>query len=156
MIQSALKLVDVSANPERFFKELPSAWKNEAREIWPKVSSNSQIFILVEGGEFRGGGIVSLAVFPDMTVYETKALSWYAKKFYYVGFLYVPAQFRSNGYGSIWLNEIRNAVPAKGFWLSIEKIGLLKFYARSGFHLEQIIGKGKATEWLLVSPREDW
>lgn len=156
MIQSALKLVEVTANPERFFKELPSDWKVEARQIWPQVSPDSQIFILLEGGEFRGGGIVSLAVFPDMTAYATQALSWYAKKYYYIGFLFVPAHFRSNGYGSIWLREIRKAVPAKGFWLSIEKIGLLNFYTRTGFHLDQIVGKGKATEWLLVSPREDW
>ena len=156
MIQSALKLLDVTASPDRFFKELPPNWKREALKVWPTVCEDSRIFILLEGGEFRAGGIVSLAEFPDMTAYATQAQSWYTKNYYYIGFLFVPVRFRSHGYGSIWLNEIRTAVPAKGFWLSIEKIGLLKFYARSGFHLEQIIGKGKDTEWLLVSPREDW
>lgn len=156
MLQSALKLVEVTANPDRFFRELPPAWKREAREVWPKVNAGTRIFILMEGDEFRGGGMLSLAVFPNMTAYATKASAWYAKSYYYIGFLFVPARFRSNGYGSIWLHEIRNVVPAKGFWLSIEKIRLLKFYARAGFHLEHIVGKGTETEWLLVSPREDW
>ena len=156
MIQSALKLVDCTAEPERFFSKLPAGWKREAREVWPQVAAESQIFILQEGASFRGGGIVSRALFPDMKAFEEDARQWYARNYYYIGFLYVPVEFRSHGYGSVWLKEIRKAVPARGFWLSIEKIGLLKFYARTGFHLERIVREGEHIEWLLVSPREDW
>jgi len=156
MIQSALKLVDCTEDPERFFRKLPAAWKREAREVWPQVAAESRIFILQEGASFRGGGMVSRALFPDMQAFEEDARHWYALNYYYIGFLYVPAEFRSHGYGSVWLREIRKALPARGFWLSIEKIGLLKFYARSGFHLERIVREGEHTEWLLVSPREDW
>lgn len=156
MTRSALKLVDSTQEPERLFRELPPDWRKEARAVWPQVAGDSRIFILVEGTAFRGGGIVSRALFPDMKAFEVDARRWYAQNYYYIGFLYVPAEYRSHGYGSIWLQEIRTAVPARGFWLSIEKIGLLKFYARSGFHLERIVHEGGHTEWLLVSPREDW
>lgn len=156
MIQSALKLVDCTAEPERFFSKLPAGWKREARQAWPQVAAESRILILQEGTSFRGGGIVSQALFPDMQAFEEDARRWYDRNYHYIGFLYVPTEFRSHGYGSIWLKEIRKAVPARGFWLSIEKIGLLKFYARSGFHLERIVRQGEHTEWLLVSPKEDW
>ena len=156
MIQSALKLVDCTGDPERFFSKLPSDWEQEAREAWPQVAADSRIFVLQEGSSFRGGGIVSRAIFPDMQAFEDDARQWYARNYYYIGFLYVPTEYRSHGYGSVWLKEIRKAVPARGFWLSIEKIGLLKFYAHSGFQLERIVRQGEHIEWLLVSPREDW
>lgn len=156
MNQRAIKLVDVTANPNRLFQHLPSSWKKEALKIWPEISEGSKILILENEGAFAGGGIVSNVLFPDMARYEEKARFWYAKQYYYIGFLYVPAKLRSHGYGSIWLREIRNAVPAKGFWLSIEKIGLLKFYVKSGYHLEHIIHTEQDKEWLLVSPKEDW
>ncbi|MFM1877584.1 MAG: hypothetical protein RLZZ241_450 [Bacteroidota bacterium] len=156
MNQHTLKLVDVTENPERLFGHLPASWKKEAQKIWPEISSGSRILVLQEGEVFKGGGIVSNAIFPDMTAYEELARHWYAKKYYYIGFLFVPAKFRAHGYGSIWLREIRTVVSAKGFWLSIEKIALLKFYVRSGFHLEQIIHIENGKEWLLVSPKEDW
>lgn len=156
MLQSALKLVNFTENPDNFFRRLPAAWAKEARSIWPKIADDSYVFVLQEGDSFRGGGIVSTAVFPDMEDYRDRATEWYSRKYYYIGYLYVPSKFRSHGYGSIWLREIRNAVPARGFWLSIEKIGLLRFYAQSGFHLQQIVRRGKDTEWILVSPREDW
>jgi GNAT superfamily N-acetyltransferase len=156
MIQSALKLVDCTGDPQKFFGKLPSDWKQEARDVWPQVAADSQIFILQEGSSFRGGGIVSRAIFPDMQAFEEDARHWYARNYYYIAFLFVPTEYQSHGYGSVWLKEIRKAVPARGFWLSIEKIGLLKFYARSGFQLERIVRQGEHTEWLLVSPREDW
>ncbi len=156
MIRSALKLVDSTKEPEKLFRELPPAWRKEARAVWPQVAGASRVFILEEGDSFRGGGIVSQALFPDMKAFEEDARKWYDQNYYYIGFLYVPAKFRSHGYGSVWLQQIRTALPARGFWLSIEKIGLLKFYARLGFHLERIVREGGHTEWLLVSPREDW
>lgn len=156
MLQSALKLVNYTEDPEYFFRRLPASWAKEARLIWPDISADSYILVLQEGESFRGGGIVSKAIFPDMQQYRDRATEWYSRQYFYIGYLFVPSKFRSHGYGSIWLREIRKAVPARGFWLSIEKIGLLRFYNQSGFHLEQIVHKGKNTEWLLVSPREDW
>ncbi len=155
-MRSTLKLVDRTKDPERFFKELPATWRKEIRAVWPQVADASRVFTLEEGDSFRGGGILSQALFPDMKPYEADAQKWYDQHYYYIGFLYVPTKFRSHGYGSIWLQKVRTAVPARGFWLSIEKIGLLKFYARLGFHLERIVREGGRTEWLLVSPREDW
>lgn len=150
------QLTDWTDRPERFFRELPPDWRAEIEPLWPQIAPESRILVFAEKGVFKGGGILSRAIFPDMAPIATRARQLYDRQYWYVGFLFVSPGFRSEGLGSRWLEAVRTAVPARGFWLVIEKLGLLQFYARSGFHVEHITQQGGRREWLLVAQREDW
>jgi hypothetical protein len=93
MLQSALKLVNYTEDPEYFFRRLPASWAKEARLIWPDISADSYILVLQEGESFRGGGIVSKAIFPDMQQYRDRATEWYSRQYFYIGYLFVPSSF---------------------------------------------------------------
>lgn len=150
------KLSDWSRNPELFLRELPAEWAGELRAAWPEVAAESRILASSDKTAFHCGGVVSRSLFPDMAPYASEALEYFRKNYWYIGFLYVNPDLRSEGLGSRWLESVRTEVPARGFWLVIEKIGLLKFYARHGFRVVRVIHNGPRREWLLEAGREDW
>ncbi|MBC2839701.1 N-acetyltransferase [Robiginitalea sp. SC105] len=152
----ALTLTDWTGSPEKFFRELPDDWSGDLRAMWPEIADGSRILVSADKSGFRCGGIVSRALFPDMAGYASQAQAFYRKQYWYIGYLYVHPDYRSDGLGTRWLEAVRKEVPARGFWLVIEKIGLLKFYTRSGFHVHEILHDGKRREWLLAGAREDW
>lgn len=151
-----LQLTDWTHTPERFFRELPDDWAEGLRNAWPDIAGESRLLVNAENRRFTCGGIVSRAIFPDMGPYEDRARELYNRQYWYIGYLFVHPKHRSEGLGTRWMEAVQTEVPARGFWLVIEKIGLLKFYARSGFHVDRILHIGEDREWLLIVGREEW
>ncbi|MDG1572176.1 GNAT family N-acetyltransferase [Robiginitalea sp. M366] len=147
---------DWSATPERFFDALPEDWAVEAREIWPKLGPESRILVYAPKAAFKAGGILTQSLLPEMETYGETARGYYRRGFWYVGFLYVHPKARGQGLGGQWLEQAWQAVPARGLWLGIETLGLLKFYTQSGFHLDHILHVGTEREWLLSRSRDGW
>ncbi len=151
-----LQLTDWTKTPERFFRELPDDWTDGLQAAWPEIAGESLILVSADKQGFHCGGVVSRAVFPDMGPYSDRARELYDRQYWYIGYLFVHPDYRSEGLGTRWMEAARTRVAARGLWLVIEKIGLLKFYARSGFHVDRILHIGDDREWLLIVGREDW
>ena len=153
MATHSYKAENWTSNPERFFRELPEDWVADARSLWPRMAAESQIWVLTRNGKFRAGGVLTRAMLPEMERYRSVAEGYYKRNYWYVGFLFVDPKSRGEGLGSRWLEAAWDWVPARGIWLTIETIDLLKFYTRNGFQLDQILHNGEAREWLLARPR---
>lgn len=134
-----------------FFKVLPTSWRYDLMAFWPNYGNDSEIFVIQENCNCLGGGIVFSRLPPDSSPWSAHAPHWFDLGYYYLGYIWVLPQRRGEGLGSFWLQQINSQFSASGFWLTVEKVELIKFYEQQGFALTEKLLVGDKAEWLMVN-----
>lgn len=145
-----LSLVERTEEPLPYFEILPADWREEIEPHWKALKEYTRIFTLEGNGMVYGGGLLFNQVSPDTEAYRGEAQLWFDKGYWYIGFLFVPEEFRNLKLGSLWLARILGYFPQQKFWLTVEEENLIKFYEKNGFKLEKSIELPGIKEWLLI------
>lgn len=144
-----LRLVERTEEPLPYFEVLPADWREEIEPHWNTLKEYTRIFTLEAEGKAYGGGLIFKRVSPDTEAYREEAQHWFDKGHWYIGFLFIPEQFRNLKLGSLWLARIFGHFPKQKFWLTVDEETLVKFYEKNGFKLEKTIELQGVKEWLL-------
>ena len=128
-----MEIENYTAKAHLFFDMLPKDWQDTIVPFWEGLKATTQLFVLVENDAILAGGLMFSKCPPDMMYYENEAKEWFNKDYLYLGFIYVEEKQRNRNLGSLWLDNIKNLRPNRGFWLAIEDENLHKFYDRNGF-----------------------
>jgi GNAT superfamily N-acetyltransferase len=143
--------VDLTSQPNHFFKILPEDWRVEIAPEWPQyVATGSRVFGVKDNDKVVAGGVVFTTVSPDTKGYATIAESWFDKGYTYFGFLFVSPDYRGKGLGKYWIEQLRSSMPNQSFWLAIEDEDLLKFYEPFGFKVVEKVDNDGVEEWILT------
>jgi GNAT superfamily N-acetyltransferase len=125
-----------------FFEILPVDWQEGIVPYWENYKKTTTIYVLEENNQIRAGGLVFSECPPDMEFYKNEALEWFEKGYLYLGFLWVPQQFRNQNLGSLWLNSLKEQNENQKYWLTIEEDNLRYFYEKNNFiYCETIINE---------------
>ncbi|MEZ4857669.1 MAG: GNAT family N-acetyltransferase [Flavobacteriaceae bacterium] len=136
--------------PNRFFKILPTDWKESLIPIWNDVKNEAQVYVLEENKELLAGGIVFKAMIPEMETYQTEAMHWFSKNYAYIGYVWVPIEKRHQQYGTRWLEKLFSLNPNQHYWLTTEEKQLRQFYEKSGFRYKKTIKNEYLEEDLFI------
>jgi len=139
-----------TSDHQQFFSLLPEDWRSEISENWNSFADKASIYLLRDQGQIKAGGIVFSICPPDMYYDKKEAQKWFDSGYLYIGFLWVPEEFRGNNLGSAWIQALKEAFPTQKFWLSIEEEKLRYFYVKNGFQLVKSLQNGPNKEWLLT------
>tara|TARA_R110002051_G_scaffold161300_3_gene232910 strand:+ start:307 stop:765 length:459 start_codon:yes stop_codon:yes gene_type:complete len=146
-----MKFEEINPRHKEFFRMLPQDWEEIIGVIWDKVKATSTIYAIVEEGSIIAGGIVFTEKLPEMTQFELKKGQPYFDLGYgYIGFLWVAENRRNEQLGSKWLSLLKQQDQKQGFWLTIEEVGLKKFYEKNGFKTIAESEDKENIEWLCV------
>lgn len=140
---------EISATSELFFELLPDDWRSEVAPVWPQLCASTQIYGVFEQTQIIAGGIVFAEVSPDMQYAASYARQWHQQGYKYIGFVWVHPLFRGLKIGSFWLRQLFVNQPRQKFWLTVEEHGLIDFYQKNGFTLQQALQNADTTEWVL-------
>ena len=141
---------DYTKKARSFFAFLPPDWRAEIVPHWSAIRSSVAVYVLAEEGEILAGGMVFSSVSPDTRAYRTRAMRLFGRGCLYIGYLYVASDRRGRGLGSRWLKELFRTHPGQSYWLSVEEEGLVDYYARAGFQLQETVDLPTGREWILV------
>jgi len=134
-----------------FFRILPEEWQKVIAPVWGDYKDHAFIYVLKNAKEIMAGGIVFKGEPPNMTFFEMeKGEIYVALGYYYIGFLFVDPNYRSQSMGSKWLEEIKNKYPDRSYWLTIEEEGLRSFYEKNGFKCVAESQDPSPAEWMFV------
>jgi ribosomal protein S18 acetylase RimI-like enzyme len=139
-----------TSDHEQFFSLLPEDWRSGISDSWNSFANRASIYLLRDQDQIKAGGIVFSVCPPDMYYDKKEAQKWLDSGYLYIGFLWVPEEFRGHNFGSIWLQSLKEAHPSQKFWLSIEEENLRFFYIKNGFQLVKSLQNGPNKEWLLT------
>ncbi|MFD1316237.1 GNAT family N-acetyltransferase [Namhaeicola litoreus] len=132
-------LKEISHHPNRFFEILPKDWQESIIPYWQELKEDAKIYIIEDDQEILVGGMVFSSMIPEMNKYAEEALSWYAKDYLYIGYLWVSEKNRGKNWGSRWLEELRTLDKNQKYWLTIEEEGLKGFYLKNNFkHIKRL------------------
>lgn len=143
------RLVDLSSEPERFFRLLPPDWQDGIVPYWESYESRALIFGLEIKGKVAGGGIVFHELTDETIVYGAIAEAYYQQHFCYIGYLWINPEYRGLGLGSRWLSDVHNLLPNRSFWLTVDDPLLQAFYERNGYKTVQVFATANGTDWIL-------
>ena len=138
-----------TSDPQQFFSLLPEDWRSEISRWWNSFADKASIYLLNDKEGIKAGGIVFSICPPDMYYDKREAQKWFDSGHLYIGFLWVPEEFRGQNFGSIWIQSLKEAFPSQKFWLTIEEENLRFFYVKNGFRLVKTLQNGSQKEWLL-------
>lgn len=118
---------------DTFFDLLPPDWQANIFPFWETYKRSTKCYVLLEDDKPIVGGLVFSECPPDMLYAMEEATEWFQKGYLYLGFIYVLEDKRGQNFGSLWLSNLKNALPDQKYWLTIEDIGLHGFYSKNGF-----------------------
>lgn len=147
-----VQLLSFSKPPEEWVAELPKDWKVALRDIYRLQAHQVECIILAEGGHWRAAGLVCKGLPHDLEKYGDALSDQNTPDHRYIGFLWTFLECRQQGWGSVWLEKVKERFPGKALWLTIEDRALLPFYGRNGFREVLQLGQGEEKEWVLDCP----
>lgn len=150
MTNYPLQLLSFAHPPREWVAELPKDWQKALTEMYQNQAQDLECLILAEGGHWRAAGIICRMLPWDMETYRKQLGKYMSSGHLYIGFLWTFLGARQQGWGSQWLQKVKQYYPSQGLWLTVEEATLIPFYERNGFHEEQCLGQGTAKEWVLV------
>lgn len=143
-----LTFKEISA--KTFFPILPVIWQENIVPFWEEYKQSAKIYGLFEGAALMAGGIVFSTCSPDMRYNPVEAQTWLDQGYLYIGFLWVPEEYRGKRLGSAWLKLLIQDFPEQKYWLTVEEEELIQFYQKNHFKLIKSLKNGEDTDWLLV------
>ena len=148
------EIVDISDEPHLFFDILPEDWKSEISSNWNEFAPVVKVIGIRLKGQIIGGGLVFSDYTSETDSYPLVAQHYFNNNFLYIGYLWVAPDFRRQNQGDYWLNKVFCMFSDHPFWLSIEEVGLSKFYLRNQFTLEREMMFDGKTDWIYVRKPE--
>ena len=141
---------DISDSAEKFINILPEDWQAQLHTIPKAIIKSSKTFILESDTGILAGGLIFSKILPEMAGYRDEAVHWYTSNYLYIGYLWVPKEYRNLKMGSKWLSELKSRYPEQKFWLTIEDYNLKFFYEKNQFRFIKKLDIEKSDEWLMV------
>lgn len=142
-------LVDLTSDPERFFRLLPADWREGIVPYWESYGSHALIYGLEVNGELAGGGIVFHEATDETIAYGHIADQYYQQHFCYIGYLWIHPEYRGLGLGSSWLSNVHNILSNRSFWLTVDDPALQVFYERNGYKTTGTFATAYGTDWIM-------
>ncbi|THD69807.1 GNAT family N-acetyltransferase [Robertkochia marina] len=131
------------------FSLYPDDWKEVLLPVWSNYAENSEVYVLLKEDDITTLGILFHNGAPEMEAFAETATLLFMERKPYIGFIYTLPNFRGRGFASLWLKELKNALPEKTFWLTVEDPKLITFYESNGFSLQD--KSPVQEEWLLLT-----
>lgn len=137
-------------NEEVFLNMLPQDWKESIEPFWESYRQQAQIYVLENNHDICAGGIVFSSLIAEMDGYKDEARSWFLKNYLYIGYVWVPENFRNKSYGSLWLHNLISQDSSQHYWLATEEKKLRYFYEKAGFTYVKTIAYNDVEEELFI------
>lgn len=141
---------NITARPNSFFNLLPLDWQEAILPFWDKFKKSSEVYILEENDEIIAGGIVFSKCPPDLEFFKDEAREWFDKGYLYIGFIWVPENYRHQNFGSLWLKHLKMQDPNQKYWLTIEEENLRAFYEKNDFQYIKTLQNDSIKEQLFI------